>query len=187
MRAQAIRSSRVVATPTVPVADISDAPPPVTVLRRLAAALHYRDFRVLWMGAFTSSIGTWMQKVAQNWLVLTIAGVGVGLLPRARYVSRRSADPALHAHRRRRRRSPRPAPAPADVAVRPDGDGIHAGRARLLGCRPHLARADAVGHHGDGAGVRRSGAPVAHAVAHRQTAPAERDRAQLDSIQPRRA
>jgi predicted MFS family arabinose efflux permease len=43
-------------------------------LSRIAAALTYRDFRVLWAGAFTSSIGTWMQKVAQNWLVLTIAG-----------------------------------------------------------------------------------------------------------------
>jgi MFS family permease len=29
---------------------------------------------VLWIGAFTSTIGTWMQKVAQNWLVLTITG-----------------------------------------------------------------------------------------------------------------
>lgn len=46
----------------------------MTALRRLAAALHYRDFRVLWIGAFTSSIGTWMQKVAQNWLVLTLTG-----------------------------------------------------------------------------------------------------------------
>ena len=46
----------------------------VPALQRLAAALHYRDFRVLWIGAFTSSIGTWMQKVAQNWLVLTLAG-----------------------------------------------------------------------------------------------------------------
>ncbi len=62
------------ATPTVPAAEISDASPPITILRRLAAALHYRDFRVLWAGAFTSSIGTWMQKVAQNWLVLTITG-----------------------------------------------------------------------------------------------------------------
>jgi len=41
---------------------------------RIAAALTYRDFRVLWTGAFTSSIGTWMQRVAQSWLVLTIAG-----------------------------------------------------------------------------------------------------------------
>jgi MFS family permease len=43
-------------------------------LRRLAAALTYRDFRVLWTGALASSIGTWMQRVAQNWLVLTLAG-----------------------------------------------------------------------------------------------------------------
>ena len=40
--------------------------------RRIAAALRYRDFRVLWMGACTSSIGTWMQKVAQSWLVLEL-------------------------------------------------------------------------------------------------------------------
>jgi len=43
-------------------------------LRRIGAALIYRDFRVLWIGAFTSTIGTWMQKVSQNWLVLTLAG-----------------------------------------------------------------------------------------------------------------
>jgi MFS family permease len=43
-------------------------------MARLAAALTYRDFRVLWFGAFLSTIGTWMQKVAQNWLVLTITG-----------------------------------------------------------------------------------------------------------------
>ena len=46
----------------------------MTALHRIAAALTYRDFRVLWFGAFTSTIGTWMQKVAQNWLVLTISG-----------------------------------------------------------------------------------------------------------------
>jgi MFS family permease len=50
------------------------ATPPVgrAFLRRVAAALTYRDFRVLWMGACTSSIGTWMQKVAQAWLVLEL-------------------------------------------------------------------------------------------------------------------
>ena len=46
----------------------------MTALHRIAAALTYRDFRVLWFGAFTSTIGTWMQKVAQSWLVLTISG-----------------------------------------------------------------------------------------------------------------
>ena len=51
-----------------------DRPPSPRALARLGAALTYRDFRVLWFGAFLSTIGTWMQKVAQNWLVLTISG-----------------------------------------------------------------------------------------------------------------
>ena len=34
----------------------------------------YRDFRILWTGAFVSTIGTWTQKVAQSWLILTITG-----------------------------------------------------------------------------------------------------------------
>jgi predicted MFS family arabinose efflux permease len=42
------------------------------VLRRTFKAFHYRDFRLLWVGAFTSSTGTWMQEIAQNWLVLDI-------------------------------------------------------------------------------------------------------------------
>ena len=50
------------------------ASPASSALHRLGAALTYRDFRVLWLGAFTSTIGTWMQKVAQNWLVLTMTG-----------------------------------------------------------------------------------------------------------------
>ncbi len=40
----------------------------------MAAALTHRDFRVLWTGACISTIGTWMQKVAQSWLVLTLTG-----------------------------------------------------------------------------------------------------------------
>jgi predicted MFS family arabinose efflux permease len=42
------------------------------VLRRVFKAFQYRDFRLLWFGACTSSIGTWMQEIAQNWLVLEI-------------------------------------------------------------------------------------------------------------------
>ena len=41
-------------------------------MRRMLAAFTYRDFRVQWFGACTSSIGTWMQIVAQNWLVLSL-------------------------------------------------------------------------------------------------------------------
>jgi hypothetical protein len=41
-------------------------------LQRTLAAFSYRDFRVLWFGAFTSTVGTWMQKVAQSWLVFDL-------------------------------------------------------------------------------------------------------------------
>jgi MFS family permease len=43
-------------------------------LRKVFKAFTYRDFSLLWAGAFTSSVGTWMQSVAQSWLLLTISG-----------------------------------------------------------------------------------------------------------------
>jgi MFS family permease len=44
------------------------------ILGRMLTAFTFRDFRVLWFGSCTSSIGTWMQNVAENWLVLSITG-----------------------------------------------------------------------------------------------------------------
>jgi predicted MFS family arabinose efflux permease len=46
----------------------------VNLLSRVFKAFHYRDFRVMWIGACTSSIGTWMQTLAQSWLVYNISG-----------------------------------------------------------------------------------------------------------------
>jgi MFS family permease len=43
-------------------------------LGRMLAAFTYRDFRVQWFGACTSSIGTWVQLTAQNWMVLSLTG-----------------------------------------------------------------------------------------------------------------
>jgi MFS family permease len=43
-------------------------------LSRTFRAFTYRDYRLLWAGAFLSSVGTWMQEVAQNWLILTMTG-----------------------------------------------------------------------------------------------------------------
>ena len=43
------------------------------MLNRVFKAFQYREFRLLWIGACTSSIGTWMQSVAQSWLVLQIS------------------------------------------------------------------------------------------------------------------
>jgi MFS family permease len=45
-----------------------------TATRRTLQAFVYRDFRVQWFGACTSSIGTWTQLTAQNWMVLSLTG-----------------------------------------------------------------------------------------------------------------
>ena len=42
------------------------------IIGRALAAFHYRDFRILWFGAFTSTVGNWMQQVAQSWLVFEL-------------------------------------------------------------------------------------------------------------------
>jgi MFS family permease len=51
---------------------IDAAEPSVARLPRIAQALRHRDFRLFWTGNFLSNIGTWMQNVAQGWLVLQL-------------------------------------------------------------------------------------------------------------------
>jgi predicted MFS family arabinose efflux permease len=43
------------------------------ILSRVFKAFSYRDFRLLWFGACISSIGTWMQIVAQSWLIYRLS------------------------------------------------------------------------------------------------------------------
>jgi predicted MFS family arabinose efflux permease len=43
------------------------------VIARVFKAFRYRDFRLMWFGACTSSIGTWMQIVAQGWLIYRLS------------------------------------------------------------------------------------------------------------------
>src|SRR6187431_1228998 len=48
---------------------------PTTSTRRRSGmfrALSHRNYRLFWTGAFLSNVGTWMQAVAQGWLVLTL-------------------------------------------------------------------------------------------------------------------
>src|SRR5579863_10453895 len=52
----------------------SVATPPAGVFSRTFRAFRYPDFRLMWAGAFTSTTGTWMQNVAQSWLVLEMTG-----------------------------------------------------------------------------------------------------------------
>lgn len=46
------------------------------------AALHYRNFTLLWSGMIVSNVGTWMQNVATGWLILqlTDSPLWLGLL-----------------------------------------------------------------------------------------------------------
>ncbi len=44
-----------------------------TFFERVFKAFHYRDFRLMFVGACISSIGTWMQNLAQAWIVLDIS------------------------------------------------------------------------------------------------------------------
>jgi len=48
-------------------------PRPSTVRRSgMFRALSHRNYRLFWIGAFLSNVGTWMQAVAQGWLVLQL-------------------------------------------------------------------------------------------------------------------
>src|ERR1044072_5641744 len=55
----------------------SDLEPEVTTrgtrrVNGMFRALSHRNFRLFWAGAFLSNVGTWMQAVAQGWLVLQL-------------------------------------------------------------------------------------------------------------------
>ncbi|MDX2034732.1 MAG: MFS transporter [Blastocatellia bacterium] len=41
-------------------------------LARVFHAFSYRDFRLLWFGAFTSSSGTWLQEAALSWILYSL-------------------------------------------------------------------------------------------------------------------
>lgn len=57
-------------TPAAPGDSAPDAPH--SLASRVAGALTHRDFRIVWLAALGSTIGTWMQKFAQSWLVLDL-------------------------------------------------------------------------------------------------------------------
>ena len=52
--------------------ELPPAPPKPGVLAATFRAFHYRDFRLMWGGAFTSTTGAFVQEVAQSWLVYTL-------------------------------------------------------------------------------------------------------------------
>lgn len=64
------------------VIEVEKLEPEARVIRRRTAmfrALSHRNYRVFWIGAFLSNIGTWMQAVAQGWLVLQLTNSALWL------------------------------------------------------------------------------------------------------------
>ena len=98
-------------------------------------AFRHRNYRLFFTGQLVSLVGTWMQQVAQAWLVLELTHdpfvlglvAGVPARPRARAVRR--------AHRRR----PAQAPHADRHPDRPDGAGVRAVRPRRDRRRAGLA------------------------------------------------
>jgi len=54
---------------------------PLIVCRRpgMFRALSHRNYRLFWTGAFLSNVGTWMQAVAQGWLMLQLTNSALWL------------------------------------------------------------------------------------------------------------
>ena len=55
------------------------------------ALRHYPAYRMFWFGMLVSNVGTWMQRVAQDWLALVILGGGL----RGAWHHNRAAIPAV--------------------------------------------------------------------------------------------
>src|SRR6266487_5953658 len=47
---------------------------PATAVRERFRALGHRNFRLYWTGQLVSLVGTWMQSVAQGWLMHRLTG-----------------------------------------------------------------------------------------------------------------
>lgn len=58
-------------TPTTPDGPTGPAAPRRT---SMFASLKVRNYRLFFMGQVVSNIGTWMQRIAQDWLVLSLTG-----------------------------------------------------------------------------------------------------------------
>ncbi|HMV49036.1 MAG TPA: MFS transporter [Blastocatellia bacterium] len=59
-------------TPAAAPERVLPADPKRSHLARIFHAFTYRDFRLLWFGAFTSSAGTWLQEAALGWILYSL-------------------------------------------------------------------------------------------------------------------
>ncbi len=132
-------------------------------------AFRHRNYRLFFAGQLISLIGTWMQQVAQAWLVLQLTHdpLWLGLVAVAQFAPGHRLRPV----RRRHRRSPAEAQDAARDPVRRDDPRVHPVRAdrdrRRRGLARHgpggPARDQQRGRHADPPGVRgRDGRPRGH-------------------------
>ncbi|MEV5549527.1 MFS transporter [Streptomyces sp. NPDC052309] len=59
---------------SVPAPDHDDPVSPTPRKPSMFASLKVRNYRLFFMGQVVSNIGTWMQRIAQDWLVLSLTG-----------------------------------------------------------------------------------------------------------------
>ena len=60
-------------------ASVADPKPSTGRRGGMFRALSHRNYRLFWIGAFLSNVGTWMQAVAQGWLVLHLTNSALWL------------------------------------------------------------------------------------------------------------
>jgi predicted MFS family arabinose efflux permease len=53
---------------------MAQLPPTLHLFANTFAALRYPNFRKVWIGSFLSNMGTWVQKIAQPWVILELTG-----------------------------------------------------------------------------------------------------------------
>src|SRR5437899_5659292 len=53
--------------------EVNAVKPTTNRRREMFRSLSHRNYRLFWSGAFLSNIGTWMQAVAQGWLVFQLS------------------------------------------------------------------------------------------------------------------
>ncbi|MEG3627412.1 MFS transporter [Streptomyces poriticola] len=59
---------------SAPAPHTPDTPAPATRRTSMFASLKNRNYRLFFLGQVVSNIGTWMQRIAQDWLVLSLTG-----------------------------------------------------------------------------------------------------------------
>ena len=159
----------------------ADDPAKRGVLSTTFRAFQYRNFRLMWTGAFTSTSGYFVQEVAQSWLVYHADRLA--LPARADSVPQRSADSAALTIWRCCRGPHGPPQDLGGLAIHPNAGRGDSGRLAVAGRDRSLA------YHGRRAderlrtSFRRAGLPGAYPFSRGQERFAERGRADVDPIQ----